>query len=216
MSRREENKEVNRRRILAAARALIQEGGLDALQMRTLAERAKVSSRTPYNLFGSKTAVLIGLLDAPLDQLVGVVPAKQAVLAQVFETLERAYKLYAPQQDYYRNIYWGVMTSDQAEAREVTLERACRVLAMLLQRAIDAGELAKVDAKGLAEHLVLLGLGLLGLWASKLIDGKQLLSHLRLAVEQSLQPHVGAGDKRRSGRHDAASPVPARPSRMRG
>jgi len=48
-----------RQRILDAALRLVSEGGYDALQVRAIAEQARVSSRTIYEHFGSLDAVLI-------------------------------------------------------------------------------------------------------------------------------------------------------------
>jgi AcrR family transcriptional regulator len=49
-------------RILDAARELIREGGVDNLSMRSLAQRAKVSPMTTYNLIGSREQVLVELV----------------------------------------------------------------------------------------------------------------------------------------------------------
>ena len=190
MNIREHNKATNRRKILDAAKALMQEGGLEALSMRALAERASVSSRTPYNLFGSKTAVLIGLLDAPLAQLEAAVPSSDGVLLTLLGMLEPAYRAYAPELDYYRHIYWGIMSSDQPEARAGELARIRLMLEPVLALAIGMGELVDADAHALANHLVLLGLGLLGLWASNLMDGPELLAHMREALGRGLQAHA--------------------------
>lgn len=190
MTIREHNKAANRRKILDAAKALMQEGGLEALSMRALAERASVSSRTPYNLFGSKTAVLIGLLDAPLAQLQSAAPSSGGVVLTLLDMLEPAYRAYEPELDYYRHIYWGIMSSDHAQARAGELARIRQMLEPVLALAIEVGELAEVDAQALAKHLVLLGLGLLGLWASNLINDLELLTHMRLALGQGLQAHA--------------------------
>ncbi len=63
MSRREEAKAENRDRILTAAAKIIRQEGFERLTMRHLAESADVSLRTPYNLIGSKTQILLGLLE---------------------------------------------------------------------------------------------------------------------------------------------------------
>lgn len=47
-----------RRRILREARTIIKEDGLDHLNMRELSLRAKVSTKTIYNAFGSKETVI--------------------------------------------------------------------------------------------------------------------------------------------------------------
>ncbi len=62
MSRREEAKAERRRQIVRAARELIVERGDAGLSMRELARRAGVSQATPYNLFGTKRAILLAVL----------------------------------------------------------------------------------------------------------------------------------------------------------
>jgi AcrR family transcriptional regulator len=63
LSRREAGKAERRRRIIRAAHDLIRETGNTGLSMRALAARAGVSLATPYNLFGSKRAILLSVLD---------------------------------------------------------------------------------------------------------------------------------------------------------
>lgn len=63
VSRREAGKADRRVRIIHAARDLIRETGNTGLSMRALAARAGVSLATPYNLFGSKRAILLSVLD---------------------------------------------------------------------------------------------------------------------------------------------------------
>jgi AcrR family transcriptional regulator len=59
---RERQKEERRQQILAAAEALIRERGTTEFPMLDLSERAGLSPATPYNLFGSKLAILWTLL----------------------------------------------------------------------------------------------------------------------------------------------------------
>ncbi len=69
MGLREKRKLERRERILAAAQELIRETGSVGLSMRALARKAEVSLATPYNLFGSKGAVLAELGLAVLKKL---------------------------------------------------------------------------------------------------------------------------------------------------
>ena len=62
LGRREAGKAERRQRIISAARELIRETGNAGLSMRVLASRAGVSLATPYNLFGSKRAIVLALL----------------------------------------------------------------------------------------------------------------------------------------------------------
>lgn len=66
-SRREAGKEERRRRIIHAAKEMIRETGSTGLSMRALAERAGVSLATPYNLFGSRGAVVLAVLEDVRD-----------------------------------------------------------------------------------------------------------------------------------------------------
>ena len=63
LGKREQAKAERRHRIVRAARDLIRETGDTDLSMRMLAQRAKVSLSTPYNLFGSKRAVVLAVLE---------------------------------------------------------------------------------------------------------------------------------------------------------
>ncbi|MCW1383167.1 TetR/AcrR family transcriptional regulator [Novosphingobium sp. KCTC 2891] len=65
--RREAGKEERRHRIIQAAREMIRETGRTGLSMRALAERAGVSLATPYNLFGSRGAVVLAVLEDVRD-----------------------------------------------------------------------------------------------------------------------------------------------------
>lgn len=67
MSLLEEHKAERRARIIRAARALVTKHGYEGLTMRDLADAARVSVPTLYNLFGSKDAILVaGLGDTAL------------------------------------------------------------------------------------------------------------------------------------------------------
>jgi AcrR family transcriptional regulator len=63
LGRREAGKAERRQRIIHAARELIRETGNAGLSMRVLAARAGVSLATPYNLFGSKRAIVLAVLE---------------------------------------------------------------------------------------------------------------------------------------------------------
>src|ERR1700744_217344 len=63
LGRREAGKAERRQRIIEAARELIRETGNAGLSMRALAARARVSLATPYNLFGSKHAIILAVLE---------------------------------------------------------------------------------------------------------------------------------------------------------
>ena len=185
MSAREAGKDLNRQKIIAAAQELLREGGIEALTMRSLAERAQISSRTPYNLFGSKTDVLIGLIDEPLRRFLSApsLPLAKGILPTMLAMVQVIYRQYEPEIDYYRTIYWGVMASDHHEARAAGLTRSRKVAERQIRAAMAAGELrAKTDPPALAAHIVAVIMGLLGLWASKLLSGPELVTECRRSL----------------------------------
>jgi AcrR family transcriptional regulator len=66
---REINIEARRQRILEGARNLISEGGITALSMRRLAQRAELAVTTLYNLFGSRNEILSALVEDAIDRM---------------------------------------------------------------------------------------------------------------------------------------------------
>jgi len=77
----------NRERILASARAIILDKGMDALSVRILAKEANLALRTIYNLFGSKEAVVVELFrqgTKDLDQ--ATLDLRQAMAEKPWDT----------------------------------------------------------------------------------------------------------------------------------
>ena len=66
---REIHKTERKQQILSAARRLIRKKGFPRMSMRELAQEARVSLATPYNLFGSKANVLYALLESLFEKL---------------------------------------------------------------------------------------------------------------------------------------------------
>jgi len=64
---RERHKDQRRGAIVAAAAALVAEGGVEALRIRELAARADVSPATIYNLIGGMHQVAAAVVDRVLD-----------------------------------------------------------------------------------------------------------------------------------------------------
>ncbi|MFT4800121.1 MAG: AcrR family transcriptional regulator, partial [Candidatus Azotimanducaceae bacterium] len=104
MGVREEGKNRRRDRITAAARSLIQSGD-SGFRMRALAEEAGVSIATPYNLFGSKQAILTAVMDADLSRFKQTL-AMQRVdsLAMFSKTVAITRELIDLDPQFYRNV----------------------------------------------------------------------------------------------------------------
>jgi AcrR family transcriptional regulator len=106
MSRREHAKQERRQRIVRAARELITETGDASLSMRAIASRAGVSQATPYNLFGTKRAIVLAVLQdveafgrRVIDRL------SDDPIDRIFDALETMADMYAADPDFYR-ILW--------------------------------------------------------------------------------------------------------------
>lgn len=110
ISPRENAKAMRRTRIVEAARALIGETGELGFSMRALAERSRVSLATPYNLFGSKNAIIVQLFNADLEdfeQRVAALPPSDP-LDRLFEIVGLTRQAYEDDARFYRTIYASV------------------------------------------------------------------------------------------------------------
>src|SRR3954462_7273376 len=68
---RTRNQHQRRKRIIQAAAALASRGGVEAMQMRTVAERAGVALGTLYRYFPSKMDLVVAVVGEELDLLEG-------------------------------------------------------------------------------------------------------------------------------------------------
>lgn len=124
-NRREAGKAERRRRIILAARDLIRETGDAGLSMRALADRAGVSLATPYNLFGSKRAIILGVLQdireysARFAQL-----PRSDPLDRIFAAVDLAVSYYVEDPQFYR-ILWAAIfdTSDEVRGQVLNPQR---------------------------------------------------------------------------------------------
>lgn len=120
LSRREAGKAERRKRIIRAARTLIRETGDSGLSMRALAEEAGVSLVTPYNLFGSKQAIILALLDDVrdfLDQFDARRPADP--LEALFTGIDMAVDLYVADERFYRALWSAIFDTTNATRKEL-------------------------------------------------------------------------------------------------
>jgi AcrR family transcriptional regulator len=83
-----------RRRIVQAAAALASRGGVEAMQMRTVAERAGVALGTLYRYFPSKMDLVVAVVSEEMDTLVGSLdrrpPQSATAAGRAVEVLMRA------------------------------------------------------------------------------------------------------------------------------
>jgi AcrR family transcriptional regulator len=118
VSRREQAKDERRQRIIAAARDLIRETGDAGLSMRAIAARAGVSLSTPYNLFGSKRAILVAVLGDIEDFFERLAEMRVTdPIERIFQVLTLSIRYYADDPDFYRTLWSGMFDSSGKEVR---------------------------------------------------------------------------------------------------
>lgn len=103
----ERRKIESRERIVSVAREMIGETGRTDLPMRALAVRSEVSLATPYNLFGSKRAILQAVLAtdvASFVERVSALPSADA-LERIFGALSFAVAIYDEEPKFYRTLF---------------------------------------------------------------------------------------------------------------
>ncbi|PZQ61498.1 MAG: TetR/AcrR family transcriptional regulator [Phenylobacterium zucineum] len=125
VGRREAGKAERRLRIIHAARDLIRETGNAGLSMRALAARAGVSLATPYNLFGSKRAIILAVLeDVRAFQVRFAGLEASDPLARLFASINIAVEFYVADPPFYRTLWSAVFdASDDVRTQIYSAER---------------------------------------------------------------------------------------------
>lgn len=133
--------------IVTAARALMRRSGVEGFSMRVLAEEAGVSIATPYNLFGSKQAILLAVLAADLKEYEHAIAQMRADEIEVlFRTVDMMAELFAAEPDLYRSVIAAVSRDGGPEFRFMVSGPRYLLWKRLLKEATEAGLLrADVD-----------------------------------------------------------------------
>jgi AcrR family transcriptional regulator len=155
--RREREKEALRTRIVEAARDIISEAGLDALSMRSIAERIEYSPGTIYLYFRDKEELLGEVIEAGFERMGGYIAeelaaaGKEADAARQHRALGRAYARFALENTAYFRVMFELPSVPQVECRECPPEEqpghSGTLLVETIQRAMDAGLYQLEDAE---------------------------------------------------------------------
>jgi AcrR family transcriptional regulator len=140
MSVRAHAKSQRRDEIVAAARRLMRDSSEHGFSMRSLAENARVSIATPYNLFGSKQAVLLAVLDANLAEYEHALGELSADGVEVlFQAIALMQELIAREPEFYRSMLVAVFRDGGPEFRHMVSGPRYLLWKKLLKQAIAAG-----------------------------------------------------------------------------
>jgi len=103
---------------MRAARTLMQKTGRTGFSMRALADEAGVSIATPYNLFGSKQAIMFAVLDADLELYQQRLASLRVdELETFFRAVSVATALYSTEPSFYRAVLFAVYNEGGREYR---------------------------------------------------------------------------------------------------
>jgi TetR/AcrR family transcriptional regulator, cholesterol catabolism regulator len=177
-----------RKRILDATLALASKGGYDAVQMRTVAERADVALGTLYRYFPSKIHLLVGALTTEMDQIQdkldrkpipGETPADRMlyVLSRVTRNLQRDPMLTEA-------MTRAFMFADPSAATEVNVVAGQMV--RMFTKAMHDGE-PSADDIAIARVIGDVWLSNLVAWVTRRASADDVSSHLELAARLLLR-----------------------------
>jgi AcrR family transcriptional regulator len=142
-------------RIVAVAREIINETGDFDLPMRTLATRAQVSLRTPYQLFASKSGVIgaVLLADQQAFRQETLQLRSTDELENLIDRVEIGIKFFSRNQPFYRALYRATQAYTPGHTEEPARE-VSRSFQILSRRASQAGLLrSEIDPVMMGETL---------------------------------------------------------------
>ncbi|WP_439816036.1 TetR/AcrR family transcriptional regulator [Zavarzinia sp. CC-PAN008] len=167
LGRRAQSMALRRRQIVDAARALVHETGDTGFTMRTLAAKAGVSLATPYNLFGSKHAVMMALGEADLNRFRALVQGRPAgdALDRLFDVIILTRAIFYSEPSFYRALYKAVFDPHAPELRLGYVSPRQNFWLELVRDAQRAGLIrAEVEPKPLSRLLALIFGGVVQNW----------------------------------------------------
>src|SRR6516165_6480616 len=177
-----------RKRILDATLALASKGGYEAVQMRTVAERADVALGTLYRYFPSKIHLLVGALTEEFEQMQekldrkpipGDTPTERMlyVLSRVTRTMQRDPMLTEA-------MTRAFMFADPSAANEVNT--VARQMVRMFTKAMHDGE-PSADDIAIARVIGDVWLSNLVAWVTRRASADDVSGHLELAARLLLR-----------------------------
>jgi AcrR family transcriptional regulator len=171
-----------RRRILEATLQLASKGGYDAVQMRTVAERAEVALGTLYRYFPSKIHLLVSALAFEFEKIQDKLGRKpipgdtpnermQFVLRRVTQTMQREPQLTEA-------MTRAFMFADPSASAEVNT--VARMMEDMFTRAMHDGE-PTADDRAIARVIGDVWLSNLVAWVTRRASANDVVNHLELA-----------------------------------
>jgi AcrR family transcriptional regulator len=176
---REEQKQQRRHNILVAAETLIRRTGGTDFTMVELAEQAELSPATPYNLFGSKTAILYTLLNRALSILMNdgdAIEVSKNPVERAVMTMANAASVFIADPNLFRPLYKFQISVKDEEFRPAYMDRALEFWRSALDGLVEAGYLSddnggnRLNRDEMARALIAHSIGVIDLWVKEELD----------------------------------------------
>lgn len=153
--RREAAKDERRRRIIIAARELIRETHTVGLSMRELARRAGVSLATPYNLFGSKGAIVLAVMQDVREYRQRFFSRPFAdPIARIFDAVDLSVEYYLQDPDFYKTLWREIFAASGDVRTAIYNPQREQFWLRLIEDAVEVGAIAPtIDAEFLLHQL---------------------------------------------------------------
>jgi AcrR family transcriptional regulator len=171
-------------RILNVALQIIKETGDFDLPMRQLAAQAKVSLRTPYVIFGSKSGLISKILQRDQAQWRARLRALQTgdPVEDLFLNLQRGEEFFLTHQQFYKALYRATQVYSAGDESESARE-VLRPFQIACSRLAKSGLFApNVDPMIVAETLTDIFVGTQREWAMSAIDIRHVSLRCRFGV----------------------------------
>ena len=182
LGRRQQGITERRRKLVRAAGELIAEKENGNFSMPELAARAGVSLATPYNLFGSKAAVLVQLFEGQIRSFNrdNSWMNDAAPVERVFGVIDRLVNAYSRQPAFFRNLIKALHALGASEPQHFAYPAAAHLLHPLVQGLAADGHLSPQVPAGVLElTLTRLFDGAFQRWALQDWDTERLRQELR-------------------------------------
>ena len=183
LGKRQQGVEERRRRLVKAASELIAERDDGSFSMPELAKRAGLSLATPYNLFGSKAAVLAQVFERLVRGFhrdaawMAGLPASERILG----VIDRLVAAYETQGRLFRNLWKALYGLDLSEHRTLNLSLSNEIVHPLVASLAADGLIpAQVSQVAVENTLVRLFDACFEMWAAQDWTPARLRGELRI------------------------------------
>ena len=194
-SLRARQKEQRRQRLMDAAERLIRATGSTEFAMTHVAEGAEVSATTPYNLFGSKVALLYALLNRSMDRVDTIgetLDAESDAVRKLLTAADSVAHLFAADPRFYRPLLQVLVGVEDPVHRPAFMNRGLNYW----MRAVGGFFVPErkpflIQPVDLARNIEIYFVGVLDLWIQKELSDAAFCAQTVFGAAWMVMPVVG-------------------------